>query len=101
MVDGYAPAEPATLKLPGGAGRAALKMAVDGFAATGKATPHDVVVCEGLAEILTGGPADPIDDTPEDKIYALERSVFMRLIRNPASLARIEHMLETGKPLRN
>jgi 3-hydroxyacyl-CoA dehydrogenase len=74
---------------------------VQGFVGSGKATPHDVVVCEGLAEILTGGPADPIEDTPEDKIYALERRVFMQLVRNPATLARVEHMLETGKPLRN
>lgn len=101
LVEGYKPPEPVTLKLPGAAGRAALAMAVDGFAAIGKATPHDVVVCHALAEILTGGPADPIEDTPEDKIYALERSVFMDLVRNPASLARVEHMLETGKPLRN
>jgi 3-hydroxyacyl-CoA dehydrogenase len=101
MVEGYTPPEPAVLKLPGAAGRAALAMAVHGFAATGKATPHDVVICEHLAEILTGGPADPIDETPEDKIYALERREFMQLVRNPASLARVEHMLETGKPLRN
>ena len=26
---------------------------------------------------------------------------FLDLVRTPATLARIEHMLETGKPLRN
>ena len=31
----------------------------------------------------------------------LERGGFMKLVRNPGTLARIEHMLETGKPLRN
>ena len=31
----------------------------------------------------------------------LERAQFGRLVRMPQSLARIEHMLETGKPLRN
>ena len=31
----------------------------------------------------------------------LERIGFMKLIRNSDTLARIEHMLETGKPLRN
>jgi hypothetical protein len=25
----------------------------------------------------------------------------MQLVRHPATLARVEHMLETGKPLRN
>ena len=101
MVEGYVPQQPAVLKLPGASGRAALGMAVQGFAALGRATPHDVVVCAELAEILTGGPADPIEETPEDRIYALERASFMRLIRHPATLARIEHMLDTGKPLRN
>ena len=76
-------------------------MAVDGFAAIGKATPHDVVVCTSLADILTGGAADPIDETPQDKLYALERKNFMRLVKHPDTLARVEHMLETGKPLRN
>jgi 3-hydroxyacyl-CoA dehydrogenase len=37
----------------------------------------------------------------EDDILALERESFGRLVRNSATLARIEHMLETGKPLRN
>jgi 3-hydroxyacyl-CoA dehydrogenase len=31
----------------------------------------------------------------------LERDSFMRLARNPGTLARIETMLLTGKPLRN
>ena len=35
------------------------------------------------------------------EVLALERSAFMRLIRTKPSLARVEHMLETGKPLRN
>lgn len=101
LVDGYKPQEPPVLKLPGAAGRAALKMAVDGFAAIGKATKHDVVVCTALAEVLTGGPADPIEDTPQDKLYGLERKMFMGLVKYNSTLSRIEHMLETGKPLRN
>ena len=31
----------------------------------------------------------------------LERTSFLRLLKTPDTLARIEHMLETGKPLRN
>jgi len=37
----------------------------------------------------------------EQKILELEREGFLRLLKTPATLARIEHMLETGKPLRN
>ena len=101
LVEGYAPPEPVTLRLPGPSGRAALAMAVQGFVGSGKATPHDVVVSDRLAETLTAGTADPIDDTPLDAVYELERRAFMALLKQEPTLARIEHMLETGKPLRN
>ncbi len=47
------------------------------------------------------GTDDPLDTLTEDDVTALERQGFMTLVRNPASLARTEHMLATGKPLRN
>jgi 3-hydroxyacyl-CoA dehydrogenase len=31
----------------------------------------------------------------------LERQAFMKLAANPLTKARISHVLETGKPLRN
>ncbi|HUP42070.1 MAG TPA: 3-hydroxyacyl-CoA dehydrogenase, partial [Thermoanaerobaculia bacterium] len=82
-------------------GRAALEMAVDGFVASGQATAHDAVVAKRLAVVLTGGDADVTEPTTEDDLSRLEREAFMDLVRTPATLARIEHMLETGKPLRN
>ena len=101
LADGYQPPEPSEYRLPGPGGRVALDLAVDGFAAQGKATPHDVVVSKAVARVLTGGDTDPLDTLTEDDMTALERQGFMTLVRNPASLARTEHMLATGKPLRN
>ncbi len=101
LAEGYHPPKPREYQLPGPGGRVALDLAVDGFAAQGKATPHDVVVSKVVAEVLTGGDTDPPDTLSEDDVTALERRAFMKLIRNPASLARAEHMLSTGKPLRN
>jgi len=101
LADGYQPPKAAEYRLPGPGGRVALELAVEGFAATGKATPHDVVVSHAVARVLTGGEADPLDVLTEDDMTTLERSAFMTLVRNPASLARTEHMLATGKPLRN
>ena len=97
----YHPPQPAEYRLPGPGGRVALDLAVDGFAATGRASPHDVVVSKAVARVLTGGDADPLDTLTEDDVTTLERAAFMELVRNPASLARTEHMLATGKPLRN
>lgn len=98
----YQPPQPVEIALPGPTAKAALNLAVQGFALQGKATPHDVVVSDALADVLSGGEgADVTEPTGEDALLALERDSFMRLMKTPATLARIEHMLETGKPLRN
>jgi 3-hydroxyacyl-CoA dehydrogenase len=101
LAEDYRPPAPPSFRLPGPAGKAALDMAVNGFAAVGKATPHDVTVCGRLAETLTGGDADPLDEVTVEVLLAAERRGFMALARTPATLARIETMLTTGKPLRN
>ncbi|MBI4967819.1 MAG: 3-hydroxyacyl-CoA dehydrogenase [Rhodospirillales bacterium] len=95
------PPEPAAYLLPGPSGQAALALAVDGFVKAGKATPHDVTVSASLAAVLCGDEADPTRPLALDDLLALERREFMRLVRHPKTLARIESMLETGKPARN
>lgn len=102
LADGYhPPVPPADLHLPGLTAKAALELAVHAYAQAGKATAHDQVVAGALAEVLSGGAADITEPLTEADLLTLERRSFMRLIRHPASIARIEHMLETGKPLRN
>lgn len=102
MVEGYAPPAPPEFKqMPGPSGAYALRMAAEGFRARGIATPHDVTVAEALASALTGGDADYLDTVSEQQMLDLERAAFLRLIRTGPTLARIEHTLETGKPLRN
>ena len=51
--------------------------------------------------MLTGGNTDLQDEMSEQQILDLERAGFMELIKTKATIARIEHMLQTGKPLRN
>ena len=101
LADGYQPPEPQTITLPGKTAKAALSMAVDSFVRNGKATAYDEVVSKKLAYVLSGGDTDIGKPLTEQQVLDLERSAFMELIREPRTLARIEHMLETGKPLRN
>ena len=101
LTEGYKAPEPRELKLPGPSGMTALTLAVDGFVKQGKALAHDRVVSLALAEVLTGGSTDPTLVTGEDQIGKLEKKAFLSLLRTEASLQRMEHMLETGKPLRN
>ncbi len=99
-VDYKAPAS-REIVLPGPSGRVVLDMVVAGFAKTAVATPHDVVVAGELGRVLTGGDTDILDTVSEAKLLELERESVMRLLKTNATLARIEHVFETGKPLRN
>jgi 3-hydroxyacyl-CoA dehydrogenase len=101
LVDGYTPPEPPTFRLPGASGRVALNMAAQGFRKQGKATDYDMVVGDTLARVLSGGDADLVDTVTEQQLLALEHEGFMARIHDPRSVARIEHMLTRGKPLRN
>lgn len=101
MVENYVPPKPVTYALPGPSGKAAMTMAVEGFHRLGKATDYDMVVSDALATVLTGGDTDVITPLDEDQVLALEVKHFMGIVRKPGTYARIEHMLSTGKPLRN
>lgn len=101
LVEGYVPPAPPVLTLPGPSGKVALELAIGTLRRQGKATPHDEVVSGALAEVLTGGDTDVTTPLDEEQVLDLERSRFMRLARHPGTLARIETMLMTGKPLRN
>ncbi len=101
VAGGYKPPEPLQFHLPGPTARAALKLAVDGFALQGLALPHDVVVASHLADVLSGGATDIVDTIGEDRICELEKKAFMALVRTGPTLARMEAMLADGKPLRN
>ncbi|MDX1432587.1 MAG: 3-hydroxyacyl-CoA dehydrogenase/enoyl-CoA hydratase family protein [Gammaproteobacteria bacterium] len=97
----YRAPEPASVALPGASARAALAMAVEGFHQRGQASDYDVVVAMALAGVLSGGDTDITETLGERDLLALERRAFMSLVRRPETIERIEHMLETGKPLRN
>ena len=101
MIEGYSPPEPNDYYLPGPSGKAALDLAVSDLVKAGHATPHDVVVTNELAHVLTGGKTDYLDKVSVDKILDMEREGFVKLVKTEATLERFEHMLTKGKPLRN
>ena len=70
-------------------------------AASGRATETDLTIAGHLATVLTGGSGSPGSLVPETAIMALEREALLALVRLPATRARIDHMLKTGKPLNN
>ena len=100
--DYHAPEPDEAIRLPGPSGKLALDMAVSDLQKSGKATPYDGPVSSAVAAVITGGDkADWTNPLHEDDVYKLEREEFMKLVRLEGTQARVEHMLETGKPLRN
>ena len=101
MLRDYVPPAPPEFRLAGASGRLLMRLAAEGFRKRGLASEYDMTISDALAEVLTGGEADLVDVVSEKSLLELERRTFLRLIRSERSLARIEHMLGTGKPLRN
>ncbi len=101
LANDYRPPEPVEISLPGPTAKTAMDMAVKSFNKLGKATDHDVVVSGVLAEVLSGGDTDATEMLAEEDLLTLERKGFMKLVKQPDSIKRVQHMLKTGRPLRN
>jgi 3-hydroxyacyl-CoA dehydrogenase len=101
-MEGYQPPRPLEeIRVPGRDAFGAIKLALWTFHESGYATDYDVTVCEKLGYVLCGG--DVFADTlvSEQYLLDLEREAFVSLCGEPKTQARMEHMLKTGKPLRN
>lgn len=98
---GYVPPKPGVFALPGKSGGCAADMSIRVLRLAGKITAYDVEVSRQLARVLTGGGADLMQPLTEEDLLALERAAFLHLVRQPGTVQRLEHMLKTGKPLRN
>lgn len=62
---------------------------------------HDYRVSRAAAVALCGGEVDAGSLVDETWLLAVERQQFVALLRTPETQARIAHLLESGKPLRN
>ncbi len=80
---------------------AALKLGVHLAWRAGRATDHDRTIGMALAHVFAGGDLPHATTVSEQHLLDLEREAFLRLLGEPKTLARIQHTLETGKPLRN
>ena len=67
----------------------------------GYVTEHDAFLARRIATVIAGGDVRTNSEVDEDVILSLERAAFVDFLKEEKTLARIEHMLKTGKPLRN
>ena len=97
----YRPPLPAPITVVGRTGVANLKAALVNMRDGGFISAHDFRIGSAIAEALCGGMVDAGSQVNEDWLLALERRPFVELAKTEATQARIEHMLKTGKSLRN
>ena len=67
----------------------------------GYITDTDAHVARRLAYVMTGGDLEQNTLVAEQYLLDLEREVFLSLCGEEKTLARMKHMVETGRPLRN
>ena len=99
---GYAPPQMARgVPVAGKTGIATFEMMLVNMKEGGMISAHDYVVARSAAVALCGGEVEGGSLVDEEWLLTVERRLFVELLKNPLTQARIKHMLETGKPLRN
>ncbi len=97
----YQPTPPGKIWAAGRDAYAALKIGAWSLLEAGYATEYDIFIADKLAYVLTGGALSEPQWVDEQYILDLEREAFIELVKQPKTQARVQHMLETNKPLRN
>jgi 3-hydroxyacyl-CoA dehydrogenase len=80
---------------------AGLKLGVHLAWRGGYISDYDKVVATRLANVLAGGALPRPAFVTEQYLLDLEREAFLALLGERKTLERMQHMLKTGKPLRN
>ncbi len=62
---------------------------------------HDKKIADKLAYVMAGGDLSEASYVSEQYLLDIEREAFLSLCTERKTLERIQHMLKTGKPLRN
>jgi 3-hydroxyacyl-CoA dehydrogenase len=62
---------------------------------------HDYLIGSKIAHVMCGGELTAGSLVDEEWFLELERAAFIELLATEKTQARVEHMLKTGKPLRN
>lgn len=65
------------------------------------ASDHDIKIARKIAFVLCGGDLTGAQKVSEQYLLDLEREAFLSLCGEQKTLERIQHMLQTNKPLRN
>lgn len=97
----YQPPLKRMFKIAGIEGHARIQAGLVNWLEGGFISQHDYFLANELAWVMCGGNLNQGTLVDEEWMLSLERETFVRLAETPLTQARINNLLETGKPLRN
>ena len=102
LADNYTmPSIRSDVKVLGRQGLGALYVAANELKLGKYASEHDIKIAHKVAWVLCGGDLTAPQEVSEQYLLDLEREAFLSLCGEQKTLERIQHMLQTNKPLRN
>ncbi|MEH0007178.1 MAG: 3-hydroxyacyl-CoA dehydrogenase NAD-binding domain-containing protein [Flavobacteriales bacterium] len=99
--NGYTKPVPTPVKVLGKQALGVFLVGADSLSAGNYISEHDKKVAGKLAYVMAGGDLSEATYVSEQYLLDLEREAFLSLCTEKKTLARIQHILKTGKPLRN
>ncbi|MEJ2283295.1 MAG: 3-hydroxyacyl-CoA dehydrogenase NAD-binding domain-containing protein [Desulfobacterales bacterium] len=99
--DGYAPPLKRPFRVLGQAAQGMVAAQIADMASGRFITEYDASLARRIAYVISGGNVRDNATVTDDVILTLERKAFIECLKQEKTMARIEHMLQTGKPLRN
>ncbi len=99
--DGYVPPTKQPLIVMGNAGQGMVNAEIFNMLNGKFISDHDAFLAKRIAYVMSGGDVNVGSAVDEDTILKLEREAFVDFCKEEKTIARIDHMLKTGKPLRN
>ena len=97
----YKPALQPEVLVGGKGARATMQLGLYLMHEAAQISDYDLLVGQKLANVLAGGGLSQASLVSEDYMLNLEREAFLSLCGEEKTQQRMEHILKTGKPLRN
>lgn len=98
---GYTQPIPEKVKVLGKEAMGMFYVGSDQMVAGNYISEHDRLIANKLGYVMTGGNLSGPTEVSQQYLLDLEREAFLSLCGERKTLERIQHMLKTGKPLRN
>lgn len=99
--DAYAPPRKVPLIVMGNAGQGMVNAEIFNLLNGKFMSEYDAFLAKRIAFVMSGGDVKVGSMVDEETILKLEREAFVDFCKEAKTIARIDHMLKTGKPLRN